>query len=156
MLDSIDNHLLDLLQRNARLPYAELGKEVGLSVSAVNERLKKLDAQGYIEHYTVRINAAQAGFDVCAFIHVLLSTPEHEGGFLQRVLALEEIQECHHITGEFSYLLKVRVRSTADLELFLKQGLKSIPGIARTNTAIALSSPKETSNLSILQNKNTL
>lgn len=156
MLDPIDNHLLDLLQRNARLSYAELGKAVGLSVSAVNERLKKLDAQGYVEHYTVRINAARAGFDVCAFIQILLSSPEHEDGFLQRVLALQEIQECHHITGEFSYLIKVRVRSTADLEIFLKQGLKSIPGIARTHTAIALSSPKETNNLPIIHNIPTL
>lgn len=152
MLDPTDNHLLDLLQRNARLSYAELGKAVGLSVSAVNERLKKLDAQGYVEHYTVRINAAQAGFDVCAFIHVLLITPDHEDKFLQRVSELQEIQECHHITGEFSYLLKVRVRTTAALEIFLKQGLKTVPGIARTHTAIALSSPKETSNLPILSN----
>lgn len=147
MLDPTDIHLLDLLQRNARLSYAELGKEVGLSISAVNERLKKLDTQGYIEHYTVRINPAKAGFDVCAFIHVLLSTPEHEHDFLQSILALQEVQECHHITGEFSYLLKVRVRSTADLEAFLKRGLKSIPGIARTHSAIALSSPKETTTL---------
>lgn len=155
MLDDIDKHLLDELQHNARLSYSELGKIVGLSVSAVNERLKKLDAQGYIENYTVRVAAVKVGFDVCAFIHVLLSTPEYEDVFLQRVLTLPEIQECHHITGEFSYLLKVRVRTTADLEAFLKRGLKSIPGIARTHSTIALSSPKETMILPITQLPNT-
>lgn len=149
ILDEIDKGLLDLLQDNAHLGYAELGKHVGLSVSAINERIKKLEANGFIQQYAAHLNPKQVGFDICAFIQVLLSTPEYEDGFLANIMQLPEVQECHHITGEFSYMLKIRVRTTQSLELFLKRGLKTIPGIARTSTSIVLSSPKETTKISL-------
>lgn len=149
MLDEIDKGLLDLLQDNAHLGYAELGKHVGLSVSAINERIKKLEANGFIQLYAAHLNPKQVGFDICAFIQVLLSTPEYEDGFLEKIMQLPEVQECHHITGDFSYMLKIRVRTTQSLEIFLKRGLKTIPGIARTSTSIVLSSPKETTKISL-------
>ncbi len=148
-LDETDKQLLTLLQEDAHLGFAELGKRVGMSVSAVNERVKKLETQGYIEHYAARINAQAVGLDLCAFIHVLVDKPEHEDRFIERMKTMPEVQECHHITGEFSYLVKVRVSNTAALEQLIKYGFKALGGIIRTQTFIVLSSPKETNTLPI-------
>ena len=147
MLNEIDYKLLSLIQRDCKLSYAELGEEVGLSVSAVNERLKKLAAGGYIREYEARLDAEALGFGLCAFIQVQISGPQSEGPFLKRMARLAPVQECHHITGEYSYLLKIRVRNTADLERLLKEELKTIPGLVRTQTTIVLSTPKETAAL---------
>ena len=143
-MDHIDLKLLGHLQRNAKLSYAELGRRVGLVVSTVNERLKKLQARGVIRAYVAVVNPKALGLDICAFVQVLMAEPDLESAFVERMHDLSEVQECHCITGEFSYLLKVRVRDTAHLEAFLREKIKSLAGVARTQTMIALSTSKET------------
>ena len=143
-MDHIDLKLLGHLQRNAKLSYAELGRRVGLVVSTVNERLKKLQARGIIRAYVAVVNPKALGLDICAFVQVLMAEPDLESAFVEQMHELPEVQECHCITGEFSYLLKVRVRDTAHLEAFLREKIKSLAGVARTQTMIALSTSKET------------
>ena len=144
-MDAVDRQLLALLQDNCKLSYAELGSRVGLSVSAVNERLKKLNTAWVIRAYTALVQPRAVGLDVCAFIQVLIDRPKSEAIFVKRVAQMPEVQECHHVTGEYSYLLKVRVRNTEHFETFLAESIKSIPGVVRTLTFIVLSTPKETS-----------
>ena len=79
-----------------------------------------------------------------AFVFVLLERPEHTKPFVKRMLSLEAVQECHHVTGEWSDLLKVRTASIAELEHLINDEIKSCRGVVRTLTMIALSSPKET------------
>ncbi len=143
-MDQIDLKLLGHLQRNAKLSYAELGRRVGLVVSTVNERLKKLQARGIIRAYVAVVNPKALGLDICAFVQVLMAEPDLESAFVEQMDELPEVQECHCITGAFSYLLKVRVRDTAHLETFLRAKIKSLAGVARTQTMIALSTSKET------------
>ncbi len=143
-MDHIDLSLLTHLQKNAKLSYAELGRRVGLVVSTVNERLKKLQARGVIRAYVAVVNPKALGLDICAFVQVLMAEPDLESAFVEQMHELPEVQECHCITGEFSYLLKVRVRDTAHLEAFLREKIKSLAGVARTQTMIALSTSKET------------
>ncbi len=143
-MDHIDLNLLTHLQSNAKLSYAELGRRVGLGVSTVNERLKKLQARGIIREYVAVVNPKALGLDICAFVQVLMAEPDLESAFVEQMHQLPEVQECHCITGEFSYLLKVRVRDTAHLEAFLREKIKSLAGVARTQTMIALSTSKET------------
>ena len=143
-MDHLDLKLLVHLQRNAKLSYAELGRRVGLGVSTVNERLKKLQARGIIREYVAVVNPKALGLDICAFVQVLMAEPDLESAFVEQIHQLPEVQECHCITGEFSYLLKVRVRDTAHLEAFLREKIKSLAGVARTQTMIALSTSKET------------
>ncbi len=148
-MDHIDLKLLGHLQRNAKLSYAELGRRVGLVVSTVNERLKKLQARGIIRAYVAVVNPKALGLDICAFVQVLIAEPDLESVFVEQMDELPEVQECHCITGAFSYLLKVRVRDTAHLETFLRAKIKSLAGVARTETMIALSTSKETLALSV-------
>jgi Lrp/AsnC family leucine-responsive transcriptional regulator len=148
-MDPIDRALLALVQEDGRRPYAELATEVGLSVSAVNERLRRLRARGVVRAVVALLDPHAVGLDVLAFVQVLLDRPEHEAAFRAGVTAVPEVLECHHVTGEWSYLLKVRTRDTGHLEDVLATGIKALPGVVRTQTLIALSSPKETTTLDV-------
>jgi Lrp/AsnC family leucine-responsive transcriptional regulator len=148
-VDEIDRNLLVLLQHDCRMSYGELGDRVGLSISAVNERLKKLHARGAIRGCVAVLEPRAVGLDVCAFVQVLIERPEHNQAFLDAIQAMPAVLECHHVTGDYSYLLKVRVVDTAALESFLSRELKGLAGVVRTHTAIALSSSKETTELDL-------
>ncbi|HEY7033404.1 MAG TPA: Lrp/AsnC family transcriptional regulator [Thermomicrobiales bacterium] len=148
-MDETDRELLALLQEDCRMSYGELGGRVGLSISAVNERLKKLHARGVIRGCVAVLEPRAVGLDVCAFVQVLIERPEHDAAFLAAIGAMPAVLECHHVTGDFSYLLKVRVADTAALETFLSRELKGLAGVVRTHTAIALSSAKEATALDL-------
>jgi Lrp/AsnC family leucine-responsive transcriptional regulator len=151
-LDPIDLQILELVQNDGRLTYAEIGGKVGLSISAVNERLRKLNASGAIQAVVGVIDADAVGLSLTAFIQVLLERPEHDVPFRTGINRLPEVQECHHIAGDYSYLLKVRTRNTAHLEEVISKGIKQLPGVARSQTTIVLSTTKETTLLPILTN----
>ncbi len=141
--------LLGLLQSNGRLTYNELGSAVGLSISAVNERLRKLNAARVIRSTVAIIEPRAVGLSLTSFIQVLLERPENDAPFIESVRQIAEIQECHHIAGDYSYLLKVRTRDTSHLETLISTVIKRLPGVVRTQTTIVLSTPKETSELPI-------
>ena len=148
-MDDIDLRLLELLQVDGRLTYNELGESVGLSISAVNERLRKLNARGVIRSTVAVVDPAAVGLSLACFIQVLLERPEHDAPFIEGVRNLPEIQECHHIAGDYSYLLKVRTRDTTHLEKLITHGIKQLPGVIRSQTTIVLSTSKETTALPI-------
>jgi Lrp/AsnC family leucine-responsive transcriptional regulator len=148
-LDEIDLQLLQILQTDDRMSYGEIGRQVGLSISGVNARLKKLIANGYVRRFAAQLDPIVAGLDLCAFIQVVLERPEHDRPFVTAALENPAILECHHVTGDFSYFLKVRVKNTAALERLITEQIKTMPGVARTQTTIALSSPKETTELDL-------
>lgn len=142
-MDDIDRKILAHLQLNGRDSYADIGKSVGLSVSAVNDRLKKLIAAGAIRRFAGLVDPAAVGRNLLAFVSVLLERPEHDAPFLAAIAELSDVQECHHVTGDWSYLLKIRVADTAALERVISGKIKTLPGVARSQTVIALSSAKD-------------
>ncbi len=148
-LDGQDRYLLALVQENSRLSYAELGEHVGLSASAVHDRLRKLQAQGVVRGFGARLDPEALGLGLCAFIQVLLERPEHDAPFVAAMAELPEVQECHHVTGDYAYLLKVRTHSTRSLERLIADSIKSLPGVVRTLTLVALSTPKENAALAV-------
>ncbi len=143
VLDERDRRLLDLVQRDATMSQAQMARKVGLSAAAVNERLKKLERAGVIRQYAALVDPKLAGGAIAAFVEVFMEHPRHEPAFIQRVLALDEVQECHHITGEFSLLLKVRVRDMESLQQLLLRQLNGVDGVRQTRTIIVLSTEKE-------------
>ena len=148
-MDDMDRKIIAFAQENGRAGLAEIGGAAGLSVSAANERLRKLQASGAIRGWRAEVDPAAAGLDLLAFVFVLLEGATRDAAFRAAVTALPAVLECHHVTGEWSYLLKVRVRNTAALEATMATGIKPLPGVARTLTLIALSSPKETACLPV-------
>lgn len=145
VVDQTDRRILALVQRDAKLPQAEVAKRVGLSTAAVNERLKKLERAGVIRGYAARVDARAVGAPITAFVEVFVEHPRHEPAFLERLMSLDEVQECHHITGEFSLLLKVRVRDIDALQHLLLEQLGTTEGVRQTKTVLVLSTVKEES-----------
>lgn len=150
-MDALDLKVLDVLMQQARMTWAELATQLGLSAPAAADRVRKLEERGVIRGYTARVDPASLGYDLTAFIIVTLGHPGDRDGFLARVHALPEIQECHHIAGDGDYLLKVRCRGTQGLERLITDVLKAIPGVVQTRTTIALSTLKETLALPVSQ-----
>jgi Lrp/AsnC family transcriptional regulator, leucine-responsive regulatory protein len=147
-MDDLDRIIIDQLQADGARTYAEIGAAAGLSASAVNDRLKRLRAEGVIRRMTAEIDPTAIGLSLLAFVLVAVNDAQREGRFREAMKAVPEVLECHHLTGDFSYLLKLRLRDTAHLEHFLMDRLKPLGGIVRTHTLIALSSVKETHVLS--------
>jgi Lrp/AsnC family transcriptional regulator, leucine-responsive regulatory protein len=137
-LDDTDVHILGLLQDDCRTPLARIGEQVGLSAPAVLERIKKLEAAGVITGYHAIVDGRKIGMDVTAFIGVVTSDPESIERFEQQVTALANVLECHHVTGAFTFLLKVKTASTSTLEQVITQ-IRSMEGVARTETTVVLS-----------------
>lgn len=143
LLDPTDRRILALLQDNAKMPQAEMAKAVGLTAPSVNERIRKLERSGYIKGYVTLLDERKLGHDVTAFVEVFIEHPKHEDGFIEAVSTLDEVLECHHITGEFSLLLKVRVADMAAFRRLLIEKLNTIKGVRQTRTLIVLSTAKE-------------
>jgi len=146
-MDTHDLQILQLIQSDNRRSAADIGQEIGLSVSAVSDRLRRLNASGVIAANRAAIDPARVGMTACAFILVDLEPRADEAVFAAALRRYPEVQEGHHITGPHSWLVKVRTRDTAALQVFLTRHLKQVPGVLRTETLIALDTAKETSEL---------
>jgi Lrp/AsnC family leucine-responsive transcriptional regulator len=144
-LDDKDRRILALVQRDAKLPQAEIARRVGLSTAAVNERLRKLETAKFLRRYVAVVDPKSVGISVTAFVEVFIEHPRYESAFIEQVLGLDEVQECHHITGEFSLLLKIRVSDMETLQQLLIHRLNALEGVRQTRTIVALSTSKEES-----------
>jgi len=142
-LDAIDRKLLALLQDDAKLSQAELAKEVGLTAPSVNERIRKLERGGIIRGYVALLDERKLGHDITAFVEIFIEHPKFESGFIEAVGDMDEVLECHHITGEFSLLLKVRVRDMQAFRRLLIEKLNTVRGVRQTRTLIVLATSKE-------------
>lgn len=141
-VDSIDRHLLDLLRDNARLSYAELARQVGLSAPAVHERVGKLESSGVIRGYLADVQPEAVGLGVTAFIGIMQDSGASSDEILESLRGYQEIESCYFMAGEEAFLIKVRVPDITELERVIVQ-LIHTPGIGRTRTAIALSTKWE-------------
>ena len=146
-MDETDAMILATLLDDGREAWSRIGERVGLTGPAVAERVKRLEERQVIRGYAALVNPDAVGFPLTAFISVTLETPAHRRAFLARVAALPEIQDCHHVTGDDDYLLKVRCRGPADLDRLLTEQLKGGPGVVRTRTQVVLRSEKESEGL---------
>jgi Lrp/AsnC family leucine-responsive transcriptional regulator len=142
-VDEIDLKVVRYLMAQGRITWSELAGILKLSAPATAERVRRLEERGVITGYTALINPEAIDYSLTAFIAVTLEQPEHLAIFLQRVGEMQEVQECHHIAGDYDYLLKVRCRNTKDLERVISANLKQLPGTVRTRTTVVLSTFKE-------------
>lgn len=145
-LDAIDVKILSILLANGRRRRNEIASEVGLSLPAISERMKKMTDRGIINGYTVELDAKKLGFDITAFITVRMDGSKHFESFIKNVTSTEAIIECHSITGDGSHLLKIKAQNTSDLEHLLNK-IQSWNGVQGTKTSIVLSTIKETNSL---------
>jgi Lrp/AsnC family transcriptional regulator, leucine-responsive regulatory protein len=138
-LSTNDARILEILQRDGRRPYAELGAEVGMSGPSAHERVKKLEARGAIRGYGAILDPAVVGYDILAFSWITQAPGTAATDLTDDLAAIPEIEECHHITGEADYLIKVRARDTRDLERILRQ-VQATRHVFTTETDVVFSS----------------
>jgi Lrp/AsnC family transcriptional regulator, leucine-responsive regulatory protein len=134
-----DARLLEALQRDGRRPYADLGSEVGISGPSAHERVKKLEARGVIRGYAALVDPGAVGYDILAFSWITQAPGTIARDLTDAFAEIPEIEECHHITGEADYLLKVRARDTRDLERILRL-VQTTPDVFQTETDVVFSS----------------
>jgi Lrp/AsnC family transcriptional regulator, leucine-responsive regulatory protein len=141
VLDERDTAIIAALQDDARATYADIGARVGLSASSVHDRVRKLEAAGVIQAYRAVVRPDAVGLLVTALIAVTPLDPQQPDDLPDRIAELPEVEDCLSVAGEASYILKVRTRSTADLEELIRR-LREKAGV-QTHTTIALSIPFE-------------
>ena len=148
-LDDIDRDVLHALQEDGRISVSELAKQVGLSRAATHARVRKLERAGIISRYTAIVDPEAVGFELLCLIGVAMTLHSQENIARARaaIADMPEVLESWHVTGDFDYILKVAVRSRADLQRFILERLTPVPGIARVNTSLVLGVEKSTTAL---------
>ena len=138
LMDLTGRKLLAELQSNSRLSIAELARRIGLSATATAERMKQMEEAGIVHSYTIGIDRAALGLEVLAFIR-LTCDGQHYFRLMDFVQTLEEVRECHHLTGGDAFLLKVTTTSMAGLEALIEALLP----YGNPVTSVVLSTPLE-------------
>ena len=151
LIDQKDKQIIGELQDNSRITNAELAKRVGLSPSSTLERVKKLETSGLIEKYITLLNPRKAGYTCFTFVEVKLArhgeTPVDD--FFKSIAIMDEILECHHITGEADFLLKVATKDIPAYEELILHQLSALPNVQNMKTSVVLSTFKNETKLSV-------
>jgi Lrp/AsnC family leucine-responsive transcriptional regulator len=145
-MDRFDRSILDVLARDGRISITDLAKEIGLSKSPTQARLRRLEASGIIIGYRALMDPIRLALDHVAFVEVRLSDTREAAlaAFNTAVAKVGEIEQAHMIAGNFDYLLKVRTRNMADYRAVLGEKISSLPHVAGTSTYVAMQAVKET------------
>jgi Lrp/AsnC family leucine-responsive transcriptional regulator len=148
-IDAISLKILKILQERARIPNVDVARQVELAPSAVLERIRKLESQGFIDGYEVRLNPERFSRSLVAFIIVGIEKPADEKSIGLSLADIPGVQEVHYVTGEDSFLVKARVEDNRELGRFIREEIASIKGIRTTRTSTVLSTYKETAKIPI-------
>ncbi|WP_343907515.1 Lrp/AsnC family transcriptional regulator [Nocardioides aquiterrae] len=140
-LEGTDRKILELLARDGRMSFTDLGKATGLSTSAVHQRVKRLESRGLITGYVATVDHEQLGLPLTAFISIRPIDPSQPDDSPERLREVREIESCWSVAGDESYILKVRVATPTDLEDLLAR-IRAAANVS-TRTTIVLSTPYE-------------
>ena len=148
-IDSTDIKIIELLQEQGRISNAELARQINMSPPPTLERVKKLEKTGVIQDYVALINPENLGFTCFTYVEITLARHGKEGveRFIEAITRLEEVMECHHITGGADFLLKVASRDIPDYENFVLHKLTALPEVQHLKTMVVLSTLKQTTRL---------
>lgn len=142
MIDEIDHKILVILQEKARIPNAEVARQVGMAPSAVLERIRKLEERGIIEGYEVRLNPQPFRQGLTAFVQLSVQHKCH-ANLATALTRITGVQDVHQVAGDDGYLLKLRVSDNAELGRILAHEVCALEGIVATKTSIVLNTIKE-------------
>lgn len=145
-LDRTDRKILDLLQRQGRMPITELAQQVGLSTSPCSDRVKRLERDGVITGYHARVAPEKLGKTLLVFVEIKLSakSPDVFEKVRKELTHMPEVQECHLVSGSFDYLVKARLRGMGEYRHLLGDILKKLPVPAESHSYVVMEEVKET------------
>ncbi len=144
-LDRIDRKILKALQRDGRLSITALAREIGLSATPCSERVKSLEKDKFIEHYTAKLNPHLLQLELLVFVEISLirTSADVFADFRNAVINLPQILECHLVSGNFDYLIKARVADMTAYRQFLGETLLMLPGVSESRTYVVMEELKE-------------
>jgi DNA-binding Lrp family transcriptional regulator len=144
-MDRLDLKILSILQGDGQISMARLSDMVGLSLSACHRRVKILESEGKISHYAARLNRKSVGLEVQVFIEIKLASQRKDDieAFEAAIGAMPEVLECHLISGEFDYLMRVAAQNTEGYERLYRERLTLIPSVVQMKTLLCLSTVKD-------------
>ena len=144
-MDRIDVQILSILQKDSQISMSKLSDRVGLSLSACHRRVKILEADGKISHYSAQVDREAVGLHIQVFIEVKLKSHGREDfdAFEDAISRIDDVLECHVITGEFDYLIRVAAPNSSSYESVLMDRLAKIPAILHTKTMLSLRTAKD-------------
>jgi DNA-binding Lrp family transcriptional regulator len=150
-LDKIDKKILNILQDNGRIRNSELAKKIKISPPPTSERVKKLEKNGYIKKYTALVDLVKVGVTCITYVEVTLIRHGKDAikRFMDSIVKLDEVLECHHITGEADFLLKIATRDIPTYEQFIIQILTALPDVQNLKTLVVLSTLKQETKISL-------
>lgn len=140
-IDDVDRKILSYLIKNARIPFLEIARECGISGAAIHQRVKKMEDAGIVDGSSFNVKPRALGFKVCAFIGVTLDHAHKYKTVVREIKKIPEVVECHFITGNYTFLIKILCKNHQHLMNLLINTLQNIPGIAKTESFIALEQP---------------
>lgn len=145
-LDRIDRNIVRLLQKQGRISYAELARQVGLSTTPCVERVKKLEKEGVIRGYTALINPTYLKANLVVFINIRLARQPKTifDQFREAARALPEVQECYLVSGSFDYLIKARMKDMQAYRKFYGETLLTLPGVVECTSYVVMEEVKDT------------
>ncbi len=144
-LDSYDRAILHVLSRDGRIRISDLAREIGLSKSPTQARLRRLERDGIVKGYRAILDPIRLGRDHVAFVEVRLNDTREAAlaAFNAAVLAVPEIEQCHMLAANFDYLLKVRAQDMAAYRTVLAERISTLPHVASTSTYVAMQAVKD-------------
>jgi Lrp/AsnC family leucine-responsive transcriptional regulator len=144
-IDSTDIKILNILQRNGRITNSALAKEIKISPPPTLERVKKLEKNGVIKKFVALLDPSTVGIATHTFVEVSLRghTKENVTAFIQAALKMDEIMECHHVTGDADFLLKIAVADIPSYEHLVLNKLTTLPNVSNLKTMVVLSTFKD-------------
>ncbi|WP_433704722.1 Lrp/AsnC family transcriptional regulator [Paraburkholderia sacchari] len=151
-LDKLDRAILGALQADGRMPIARLAETVGLSETPCARRLKRLEQEGYIERYRAMLSRRRLGYGVLAYVSVRCAVHDRSlaDRFEREVCAIERILSCHNVAGTADYILMVVARDLDDYGTFMRDELRSLPGVTAVESALSLRAVKSEGRLPLL------
>ncbi len=149
LLDEIDEQILELLQTDGRITNADIARKIKLSPPSVLQRIRKLEDQGFISGYTALLNRDYLGYRLLVFAQISLSLHQEQPieRFMRAVRQIPEVLECHHVSGEFDFILKIVAESMSGYQKIVTEKLSTIKGVGKIQSCFVMGTAKSTTQL---------
>lgn len=137
-IDQLDEKILKLITKNARIPFLEVARECGVSGAAIHQRVQRLLNIGVVHGSEFIVNPQKLGYNTCAYMGIYLEKAKHHAQVSEALRKIPEIVECHYTTGAYAIFIKIQTKTNKHLKQLIDEELQDIEGIARTETFISL------------------
>lgn len=137
-IDELDEKILKLITKNARIPFLEVARECGVSGAAIHQRVQRLLNLGVVSGSEFIVNPAKLGYNTCAYMGVYLEKAKYHTQVAEALRNIPEVVECHYTTGQYAIFVKIQTKTNKALKKLIDEAFQEIEGIARTETFISL------------------